>query len=224
MGSRLALNLLYWNSKVPYHTMMRFRVGTILFGLAISASIWLLGCSGEKKAVPTATLTLKDGSHFAGTVVRRDTKSITMVDSSGTTRTFLYAELADAVEYGTPPSEAKPSAPAGPTAQITAPHPPPTSAASPELGYTGPEVVKIPVGTEFPVTTNGYLDSTYIPVGAFSVGTLETDIRTGGKVFLPRGSRVTIITADRHVADGRIVMRFDLGAATVDGDPYVISS
>jgi hypothetical protein len=209
---------------VPHHTTIRPFFRSVFFGLSISAAIWISGCSGLKRDARTASLTLKDGSHFAGAVVRRDANSVTMVDRSGTVRTFLYSELADTFKYDPLSSEAKPSVPTRPGTTLTGPPLPPASAASLAPSYKAPEQVKIPVGTEFPVTTNGYLDSTYIPVGAFSVGTLEADIRVGGKVFLPQGSKVTIITADRQVADGRIVMRFDLGAANVDGHTYVISS
>lgn len=192
----------------------------ILLALALSATILLPGCSATKEAAVTATLTFKDGSHFNGTVVRREPKAITMLDGSGSTRTFLYSELVD-IKYGTPASDAKTAATAAQSEQVTVPT---ASTGSPEPGYTGAEDVKIPVGTEFPVTTNGFLDSSYTPVGAYSVGTLDADFRAGGKVVLPRGTRVTIITADKHTTDGRIVMRFDLGAAEVGGRSYVISS
>ncbi len=51
-----------------------------------------------------ATLTLRsDGSHFYGTVVRRETNSITIMGSGGDTHTFLYGELLD-IKYGAPGS------------------------------------------------------------------------------------------------------------------------
>ena len=70
--------------------------GRILAIGALYVSIYKLsGCNNSAPAL-YATLTLKsDGSHFYGTVVRRESTSITITGAAGDTHTFLYDELAD---------------------------------------------------------------------------------------------------------------------------------
>jgi hypothetical protein len=201
---------------------MGFRLRRVVFTLLILGSSWLAGCSGKSDPALTATLTFKDGSRFAGSVVRREATSITLVDTTGTTRTFLYTELAD-IKYSTPGSTSgSTGAPAAtPAAQIAgeAPAGDTPAVVSAPLGE-----VKFPVGTEFPVVTKGYLDSCCVPVGAFSVGTLDGDVKVGGKVMLPRGTSVTIMLTDEQTTDGRLSMKFEIGAADFGGHQYVIAS
>ena len=63
-----------------------------------------------------------------------------------------------------------------------------------------------------------------MPVGAFSVGTVDRDVLVGGKVALPRGASVTIMYTDKSTADGRNSMKFELGAADFGGRHYIMSS
>jgi hypothetical protein len=156
-------------------------------------------------------------------VVRREANSLTMVDATGSTHTFLYGELAD-IRYGTASAggETPGSQTAASASQVA------DSAASktdpPASTGTPAGDIVFPAGTEFSVVTSGFLDSCCVPIGAFSVGTLDADVKSGGKVVVPRGANVTIVLADQKITDGRISMRFELGSADFGGHHYLIAS
>ena len=177
--------------------------------------MWLSGCG---KSAPTlyATLTLKsDGSHFYGTVVRRESKSITITGATGDTRTFLYDELAD-IKYGAPDSGV---APAGQTPGSSAQ---PSGQAS-TVPVSG-ETVIIPTGTEVPVRTRGFLDSCCGPIGGLSLGTTDFDVKVGGKVVIPEGASLTMERADNKPVDGQISLTFELRSADFQNHHYVFES
>jgi hypothetical protein len=177
--------------------------------------MWLSGCG---KSAPTlyATLTLKsDGSHFYGTVVRRESKSITITGAAGDTRTFLYDELAD-IKYGAQDSGV---APAGQTPGSSAQ---PSGQAS-TVPVSG-ETVIIPTGTEVPVRTRGFLDSCCGPIGGLSLGTTDFDVKVGGKVVIPEGASLTMERADNKPVDGQISLTFELRSADFQNHHYVFES
>jgi hypothetical protein len=174
--------------------------------------MWLSGCG---KSAPTiyATLTLKsDGSHFYGTVVRRESKSITITGAAGDTHTFLYDELSD-IKYGAADSGV---APAGQTAAQ------PSGEAS-SVPVSG-ETVVIPAGAEVPVRTRGFLDSCCGPIGGLSLGTTDVDVRVGSKVVIPAGASVTMERVENKPVDGEISLTFELRSADFQNHHYVFES
>ena len=181
-------------------------------------SLWLAACSSSAPAL-YATLTFKsDGSHFAGTVVRREATSITLTGTAGDTHTFLYSELSD-IKYGAPGSTAAtPGAPPGSASSDQ-----PGSAQTSSAALTGGSVV-IPTGTEVPVRTRGFLDSCCGPVGGLSLGTTDFDVKVGGKVVIPTGASVTMERVDRKEANGAVSLSFELRSADFGNRHYVFES
>jgi hypothetical protein len=161
-------------------------------------------------------LTLKsDGSHFYGTVVRREANSITITGAAGDTHTFLYGELAD-IKYGAADSgTTTPGQTAASDAQSSG-----QASAVPVSG----ETVVIPTGTEVPVRTRGFLDSCCGPIGGLSLGTTDFDVKVGGKVVIPEGASVTMERTDNRMVNGQASLSFELRSADFQNHHYVLES
>ena len=151
--------------------MKRFAVTSCL----LIGSLWLLSCESAKPP-DTTTLTLKrDGSHFYGTVVRRDASSITVTGTSGDTHTYLLTELSD-MQLSTGGEK---TAPVTPTTNES-PSPAPLPA--------GGGLFEQPRGTQFEVRNNGFLDSCCLRMNDIELGVLDADITNPqGAVMIPRG-------------------------------------
>ncbi len=176
--------------------------------------MWLFGCG---KSAPTlfATLTIKsDGSHFYGTVVRRETNSIT-ISADGNTRTFLYTELSD-IKYGAPDGGATPAGKAPGSAQ--------QSSGQASTAAVSGDTVVLPAGTEVPVRTRGFLDSCCGMLGGLSLGTTDFDVKVGTKVVIPEGASVTMERVDERKADGQVSLVFELRSADFQNHHYVFES
>lgn len=197
-----------------------------LFGAGmLLAFLWLSGC-GDSNPPLYATLTLRDGSHFAGTVVRREANSLTITGIGGDTHTFLYTELSH-IEYGAPdnptgtPVTATPATDSGASNKTGSSRPTPSGAAT--IPASG--VIQFPEGTEFPVRTNGFLDSCCVPIGANSLGLMDADVKDSkGNVLIPQGASVVIVVREEKKVDGVISMTFELGSADFEGRHFLISS
>jgi hypothetical protein len=168
-----------------------------------------------------ATVTLKlDGSHFSGTVLRREGNSITMTGAGGVVHTFLESDLSD-IKYTDPNSlnDSPRVAGKGPASR-TSDKP---GAAS---GLTAADrVIELAKGAEFPVRSVGSLDSSTALPGAIFVGVTDADVKSpAGKVLIPEGTNVTFGLVESKKVDGRISMSFELDSADFDGRHYVISS
>jgi hypothetical protein len=208
----------------------------LVAGTIIVLSLWLAGC-GDKAPQQVATLTFKrDGSHFTGAVVRKDPNSITLTGPAGDTHTFLNEELSD-IRFETPqahtaPADNSPSAPANNSKMVTpsavapkspsAPHQ--AGAPSAETGAAGPSVT-LPAGTEFPVRSDGFLDSCCVPVGALAVGAADADVKgPGGKIAIPAGANVLFELLETKNVNGQVTMTFQLDSADFGGHHYRIAS
>jgi len=167
----------------------------------------------------TATLTFKkDGSHFTGTVVRREPNSITVTGSAGDVHTFLYGELAD-IKYGV--VDAKGDTDKDATAPSVATAPPTTGSSASVAG----DVIELPQGVSLPVRSNGFLDSCCVPIGAIALGRMDTDIKNSkGAVLIPEGANVTFTLRNESIVDGRVVMQFELGTTDFNNRHFIISS
>lgn len=177
--------------------------------------MWLSGCGRGAPAL-YATLTLKsDGSHFYGTVVRREANSITITGAGGDTHTFLYSELKD-IKYGAPDS--------GTVAAGQAPASDAQPAGQASTTLVSGETVVIPVGTEVPVRTNGFLDSCCGALGGLSLGVTDFDVKVGGKVVIPEGASVTMERVDNKPVDGQVSLTFELRSADFQNHHYVFES
>jgi hypothetical protein len=190
----------------------------VLWISVIAGSVSLPGCRDSTPAL-VATLTFKnDGSHFTGTVIRREPDSITVSSPAGDTHTFLYSELAD-IKYGASAEASAPqvAATGGPAAT--------SSAGSAGQSVTADATIQLPVGTVLPITNTGLLDSSFVPVGAISLAMTDADVKAAnGKVLIPAGANVTIRVRDKVVTGGRLQMIFDVGSVDFGNRHYLVSS
>ncbi len=191
---------------------------------AILLCVLSSGCADKTPPLQT-TLTFRDGSHFSGTVVRRETNSITVTGAAGDTHTFLYTELTD-IQDGAPETPAATTTGTGQSDTSTsAKTGSPGGAANGKVAVSGTGTLQFPAGAEFPVRTSGFLDSCCVPPNAVSLGVIDGDVKdSSGKVVIPAGANVTITLLEDRKTDGRLSMIFELGSADFNGHHYVISS
>jgi hypothetical protein len=171
----------------------------------------LLSCAPAKPPL-TADVTLRrDGSHFFGTIVRRDANSITVASQGGEARTFLFSDLSEMKVGATDPKTGPPVTPATPAS------PPPVPA--------GGELFGQPPGTQFAIRSNGFLDSCCLRLADIELGILDADIKSAqGVVMIPKGANVTFTVRDQSTANGRLSMMFELTSADFSGNHYTIAS
>ncbi len=167
-------------------------------------SLWLLSCAKPVPPAENITLTLKrDGSHFYGTVVRRDATSITVTGSSGDIHTFMLTELAD-----------QPATPRRSAADPTSPTPLPA----------GANLFDQRQGTQFAIRNNGFLDSCCVRLNDIELGILDADIKSpSGVILIPEGAHVTFAVKEQSNTGGRLSMTFELTTADSGGHHYVIT-
>ena len=110
---------------------LKMSIRNVAAGMILCAGLILSGCakSGTPDATQqTATVKLKDGGTFSGSVNKSDNSAITLTSANGESRTYPMSQV-QSVKYDTAPApdsssastSAAPSAPMAPTAA-----PPPT--------------------------------------------------------------------------------------------------
>jgi hypothetical protein len=171
----------------------------------------------DKDASRFAVLTFKsDGSHFSGTVVRREATSITVTGAAGDAHTFLYSELAN-IEYGAPGNSAGAGVSAASgnrsrAAQSDGPAP-----------FSG-AMFQLPAGTVLQVTNVGMIDSAFVPVDALLLAAMDSDLKDAkGTVLIPAGANVTMRLTDKQEVAGQVHMRFELGTVDFGNRHYILS-
>jgi len=182
-------------------------------------ALLLAGC-GRSQPPQSATITLKnDGSHFSGTIVRREANSITMTAPAGDVRTFLTSEIAS-ISYDSPNRGAE----GGGSAQTrTSSSPPPPVRTDVVVPADG--MLQFPTGTEFNLLSDGFIDSCCAPVNFSVVGLLDKDVKNAkGEVVIPEGATFVIVLADEKTINGQLHMTFALASAQFGGRQYRISS
>jgi len=189
--------------------------------LAVFVAVTSLLCSGacSKKApapAQQATVLLKDGTSFAGTVTKNTSSEITLTAPTGEARTYPMSQVSS-IQYGTqaatapppdsaqtspPPSSASTPQPVPASGQpVAASSPPPgpapeqpapTAAVAPE---PPPVIIRtVPAGTEIVVRNNDTIDSSTAASGQPFSAVLDRDVLdTHGEPLIHKGARATLI-------------------------------
>jgi len=192
---------------------------TVIFVTACA----LLASAGCGKAPappagPTATLTLKDGSTFAGTVTKNDNTAITVQSPAGESRTYPLTQVVS-VQYSD-------QTPAQPTQPNLPPPPPQYSAGSePPPAPQPTEIVRtIPAGRTLEVRNNGTIDSKNAAPGQTYSAVVAHDVTDDtGAVAIPRGSSATLMIREANgqgQVQGRSELVLDLGSVTIDNKTW----
>jgi len=218
--------------------------------IAVLSFAILAGCSksSDTAAVATtgneqvASVKLKDGSSFTGTVKSSDSTAITLVGPGNESRTYPMAQVA-AVNYSTPGTAAGASAAGATTAGETAldkpsPSSAPIAAAAPVAAPAAPaatmpaarteELLTVPAGVTVEVRNNETIDSkTAHPNEVFSA-VVTRDIQDDqGRVAVPRGSNANLVVRDVEAqgkVQGRSELVLDIASVRVAGRTYRIET
>jgi hypothetical protein len=200
----------------------------------------LTGCNKSAAPVaagPAATVTLKDGSTFSGSVTKSDTSTITVQSANGESRTYPMTQVAT-VQYGDQPA----TNPAPMASQVPQPNPAPpppveapraqTSQAPPPVyqresappAARAPEFRTIPSGTTLQVRNNETISSDTASTGQTYTAVVAQDVLdTTGRVAIPRGSNATLVVRDANgqgKIQGRAELVLDIGSVSVGGRTY----
>src|SRR5580658_9516657 len=172
----------------------------------------------------TATVHLKDGTTFEGTVTKSDTSSITVQASSGETRSYPMSRV-NSVKYASLPPTS-PNTPFSPAAPVV-------SGNTPDGSVPPPPIIPEPVhtirsGTSVTVRTTGTISADAAAVGqTFHAVLIGNVLGDDSKVAIPRGSEaMLVVTAMRSQGDvqGRPELTLDLDSVTVDSRRYQLKT
>lgn len=186
------------------------------------------GCSKSPTAPANqqATVMLKDGSTFAGTVTSSSTDSITLQGQTGESRTYPMAQVSS-VQYADAATAS--ASPVAATAPAPAPAAPVMGAQPSQMApMPAPQPVAqfrtIPSGTTLQVRNNDPIDSATAQVGDTFSGVVARDVvDSEGRVAIPRGSNATLVVreaVDQGKIEGRSALAVDVGSVDVAGRHY----
>jgi hypothetical protein len=200
--------------------------------LLITLCLALASCA-NKGTGPHATVTLRDGTTFAGTVTATSPQQITVAGDDSAMKTFDMKDVRS-VDYNEAPSAAAP--PAGT---------PPASSAPQQAddrenrrhaeGHHHPEesairtkTYLVPVGAQVSVRTEETIDSGRAAEGQTYAAEVARDVLDAdGQVVIPRGSNALVVlrSASRggHFR-GTSDLVMDLQSVSVDGRQYALST
>lgn len=193
----------------------------------------LLGsCTKRETAAtgPHATLSLRDGTAYTGTVIASSPTEVTVAGDDKTTRTFQMKDV-KSIDYDTPapqtaaapppPSQAGPSSPpaAGPSSQAEPPASPPYHPAS---------SFELFPGTEMVIRTGEAIDSARAVEDQTFDATVARDVLdSSGAVVVPRGANAHLVIRSASRGGrfrGTSDLVVDLQSVLVDGRRYEIEA
>ena len=217
---------------------MRFAFSLlILFGL-------LCSCAKQESTGPHATVTMRDGSTYAGTVTASSPSNVTVAGDDKTSRTIPMAQVRS-IEYDDAPPTAA-AAPADQTQPSSSSTPAPPATASrakkeaarsqiahqehyhPPQSAVSTKTYSLPAGPEIPVRTEETIDSSKGSEGQTYAAEVTKDVLDAdGAVVIPDGSNAKIVIKSvskggRFTGASDLVL--DLRAVSVEGQEYLISA
>jgi hypothetical protein len=215
--------------------VLKYRV---LLPLIVLPLVVVSACGPKAPVVtsgPHATVTLRDGSVFAGVVTATSPQQITVMgdDPTHTTKTFDMQNVRS-VEYGDqvavaqqpyPSSPAPAPAPAPALQQQQAPPPP---RYHPEESAIRTRSNVLPVGTQIAVRTDEPIDSGKAVEGQTYAAEVSRDIvDADGDLVIPRGSNARIVIRSATKGGrfkGTSDLVLDLESVSVGGRLYQLST
>ena len=198
--------------------------------LAVLAIITILLCSCAKAPAPAAatgphaTVTLRDGSSYSGTVTASTPTQITLVGDDNQTRVLNMPNV-KSIEYAdTPATQTQAQAPAQ-----AAPPPPSTEAPHPDHYHPEESAITttthiVPAGTHVSVRTEETIDSAKAVDGqTFAAEVTRDVVDANGAVVIPRGSNAQIVirsAAKGGHFHGESDLVMDLASVSIGGRRY----
>jgi hypothetical protein len=222
-------------------TVMRKLVSIIV----VTGALALASACANKNADstgPHATVYLRDGTSYAGTVKSTTPTQITVAGDDNTTRTYNMKDIRS-VEYGdaqvaqTPNDSVMPANPAPPNDPAARNNPAPTRSAPapvpvvryhPQESHINTRTYELPVGTEVAVRTGETIDSGKAVEGQTFAADVSRDVLdSAGDVVIPRGSNAQIVIRSASKGGrfrGTSDLVLDLQSVSVDGRLYQIDT
>jgi hypothetical protein len=215
------------------------RAKAIIVLVIATVTLWGCGKTAPTGANQQATVTLKDGSTFNGTVTKNSTDEIELRAATGETRTYPMSQVSsvqyapDQTAAAAPPAAPAPVAAAPPpvSAPTTAPPPakqpvdrPPVPAPAQARREPVAEFRTIPSGTTLSVRNNEAIDSATAEVGQMFTGVVAQDVvDTEGRVAIPKGANAMLIVrsaSGQGKLQGRSDVAVDVASVDVQGRTY----
>ena len=209
------------------------------FQVALVFLLLLAGCAKQPASGGQhATVTMKDGSSVAGTVVSSSPTEIQITGDDKVSRTIPMAQVRSVTYDDTPaPSASAAPAPAStpPPAAAPATSPEPVAAEAAHEDHYHPaasevtsKTFEIPVGAEVSVRTEETIDSSNAVEGQTFAAQVTRSVRdSSGAVVIPRGANAQIVIRSASKG-GRIKgasdLVLDLASISVGGQQYRVST
>ncbi len=203
----------------------------------IAVSLALFPACSKKVTGPHATVSLRDGTAVAGTVVGTSPSQITLVGDDNATRTIAMKDVRS-IDYGEAPQETpapeaqspEAQSPAQPGTAPSAPVPRQQTHAPryhPEESAIRTRTYLLPVGTEVAVRTDDTIDSgKAVPDQTYAAEVYRDVLDQNGAVVIPHGSNAQIVI--RSAKGGRVTgtsnLVLDLQSVSIDGRLYQLST
>ena len=187
----------------------------------------LISCAKQETATgPHATVLLRDGSEYAGTVTSASPAEVTVKGDDNTARTIAMKDV-KSIEYddaAAPPPAEQPKAGAK-RARRERSH---DDHRHPEAAAVTTKTYELAAGTEVPVRSEETIDSARAAEGQTYAAEVTTDIRdAAGDVVIPSGANAQIVI--RSAAKGGKIrgssdLVLDLASVSVGGQMYQLST
>jgi hypothetical protein len=217
---------------------MRLRISIIAIALSLALFV---SCSKTDTAQtgPYATVSLRDGTTYSGTVIRSSPSGITLAGDDKTTRAFDMKDVRS-IDYGEPPAPAPEPATAARGKSGPASGARPARSARPEAAshtvprYHPAEAVistttyELPVGAEISVRADETIDSAKTAQGQTYAAEVYKDVLdANGAVVIPHGSNAQIVIRSASRAGkvgGSSGLVLDLQSVSVEGRRYLLDT
>ncbi|MBZ5591959.1 MAG: hypothetical protein LAP39_06965 [Acidobacteriia bacterium] len=187
----------------------------------------LVSCAKQETATgPHATVLMRDGSEYAGTVTGTTPTEVTVKGDDNTTRAIAMKDV-KSIEYddaSAPPPAEQPKAGAK-RARRERSH---DDHYHPEAAAVTTKTYQLPVGTEVPVRSEETIDSARASEGQTYAAEVTADVRdANGDVVIPSGANAQIVI--RSAAKGGRIrgssdLVLDLASVAVGGQMYQLST
>ena len=200
--------------------------GFITILLAVLCGL-LISCAKQESATgPHATVLLRDGSEYPGTVTASTPAEVTVHGDDNTTRTIAMRDV-KSIEYddASAPPPAEQGKAGAKRARRERSH---DDHYHPEAAAVTTRTYELAVGTEVPVRSEETIDSARAAEGQTYAAEVTTDIRdANGDVVIPSGANAQIVI--RSAAKGGRIrgssdLVLDLASVSVGGQMYQVSS
>ena len=177
----------------------------------------------------TATVRLKDGGTFTGTVKSSDSMAITLQSAAGATRTYPMTQVSS-VNYATGAVKPSPGVvvgtrvgetPNAPLARTPAP-------VTPALRARPEQLLTVPAGVTIEVRNNEPIDSQVARPNQTFSAVVTADVNDDqGRIAVPRGANATLVVRAAN-GDGKIQgqseLVLDIASLEVGGRTYRIET